>query len=83
MINYNRVTINNPTDREMKLMTAEEVAKYITERDGEPISVREVQRELRLGYIKGELIGGTYIVKESALKNYARRSPGRPKKIRR
>jgi hypothetical protein len=44
---------------------------------GKPISIRQVQREIREGRIKGEEIDGRYFVKESSLKHYQRRHRGR------
>jgi hypothetical protein len=60
----------------MKLLTTKQVADIISERTGYPISVRQVQNEIKKGYIKAEKIGGTYLIKESALKHYERRHPG-------
>lgn len=61
----------------MKLLTTQQVAELITEMTGSSISVRQVQREIHDGHIKYERkVGGAYLVKESALKNYQRRHPG-------
>lgn len=60
----------------MKLLTTKEIAEMITQRTGHSISIRQVQREIKEGYIKAEKIGGTYLIKESALNHYERRHPG-------
>lgn len=60
----------------MKYLTTKQVADIIAERTGHPISVRQVQKEIKNGYIKAELIGGNYLIKESALNHYERRHPG-------
>ncbi|HJY21810.1 MAG TPA: hypothetical protein VJ279_02925 [Hanamia sp.] len=60
----------------MKLLTTRQVAELIAEKTGQPISVRQVQQEIKNGYIKAEKIAGTYLVKESALNHYERRHPG-------
>jgi len=60
----------------MKLLTTKEVATMITEQTGQSIGVRQVQKEIKAGYIKAEKIGGTYLIKESALHHYERRPPG-------
>ncbi len=60
----------------MKLLTTKQVAAIIAERTGHPISVRQVQKEIKSGHIKGEKIGNTYMVKENALNHYERRHPG-------
>ena len=59
-----------------KLLTTKQAAEIIAERTGYPISVRMVQKEIKAGYIKAEKIGGTYLIKESALNHYQRRHPG-------
>lgn len=72
-------------DMTVKLLTALQVMELINsqpnyccppEKKGKPIGKSQVIREIRDGYIKGELIGGRYLVKETALKNYVRRHPG-------
>ncbi|VVC76014.1 hypothetical protein AQUSIP_13150 [Aquicella siphonis] len=60
----------------MKLLTTHEVAAYITEKTGHPMSVRQVQHEIKIGKIKAEKIAGTYLVKPQALEHYKRRHPG-------
>lgn len=60
----------------MKLLTTKDIARMIAEKTGHPISVRQVQKEIKAGYIKAEKIGGTYLIKESALNHYERRHPG-------
>jgi hypothetical protein len=60
----------------VKLLTTRQVAEIISERSGYPMSARQVQREIKEGYIKAEKISGTYLVKESALNHYERRHRG-------
>jgi hypothetical protein len=60
----------------MKLLTTRQVAEIITQRSGNPISIRQVQKEIKAGYIKADKIGGTYLIKEAALNHYERRHPG-------
>ncbi len=60
----------------VKLLTTKQVAEIISERSGYAMSTRQVQREIKEGYIKAEKIGDTYMIKESALKNYQRRHRG-------
>lgn len=60
----------------MKLLTTQQAADIITERTGKPMSVRQIQKEIKAGYIKAEKYGRTYLIKESALNHYERRHPG-------
>lgn len=60
----------------MKLLTTKQAAEIISERSGYPMSPRQVQKEIKAGYIKAEKIGGTYLIKESSLNHYERRHPG-------
>lgn len=60
----------------MKLLTTKQVAEIITQRTGHSISVRQVQKEIKNGHIKGEKMGNTYLIKENALNHYERRHPG-------
>jgi hypothetical protein len=60
----------------MKLLTTKQATVIIAEKTGHPMSARQVQREIQNGYIKAEKIGGTYLIKESALSHYERRHPG-------
>lgn len=60
----------------MKLLTTKQVAEIIAQRTGHPVSARQIQNEIKAGYIKAEKIGGVYLIKESALNNYERRHPG-------
>jgi hypothetical protein len=60
----------------MTLLTTKQVAVIIAERTGHPMSARQVQREIKNGYLKAEKIGGTYLIKENALNHYERRHPG-------
>jgi hypothetical protein len=60
----------------LRVLSAKQVADYLTERDNKPLSKRQVLREIKNGHIQGELIDGRYLVKESALKNYERRTQG-------
>jgi len=64
----------------MRLLSTKEVANIISERTGKEISPRQVQREIKSGYIKAEKIGGQYVIKESALNHYKRRHSGVQKK---
>jgi excisionase family DNA binding protein len=72
-INY---VVNNISDDDVKELTTKEIAELIERITGKPISVRQVQREIKSGHIKAETMGGMYLVRESALKNYKRRHPG-------
>jgi len=60
----------------MKLLTTRQAAEIITKQSGNPISIRQVQKEIKAGYIKADKIGGTYLIKQSALNHYERRHPG-------
>jgi hypothetical protein len=74
----------------VRLLTAKQVMEEINSRPdyccppgkkAKPIAKRQVINELKDGYIKGELIGGRWLAKETALNNYVRRSPGaKPRK---
>lgn len=61
----------------MKLLSTKEAAVIIAERTGKPISVRQVQHEIKNGYIKAQRIGNLqYAIYESDLQNYVRRKTG-------
>lgn len=75
-LRHNYIRNGQQGNDDMKLLSAKEVAEYLTERDKKSIKEREVLDEIKKGYIKAEKIGGRYIIKESSLKNYKRRKPG-------
>jgi hypothetical protein len=83
LISDNRDSINS-RDGDMKLLSTKQAAELITLLTGKKITRREVSREVKKGKIKAELIvGGTYLIKESTIRNYKRRKPGpRPKRKR-
>jgi hypothetical protein len=60
----------------MKLLTTHDVAAYITEKTGRPMSIRQVQHEIKIGKLKAEKIAGTYLIKQHDLEHYHRRHPG-------
>jgi len=62
--------------KKQKLLSSQEVAEYLTKRDGKPISIRGVQFEIKKGYIKAIKKGGSYVVDKDDLKNYKRRPTG-------
>ncbi len=62
---------NLTMELKMKYLTTEEVSARIG------VSVRQVQREIKNGYIKAEMKSGVYLVKESYLINYKPRHPGK------
>ncbi len=61
----------------MKLLSTKEVAKYLSEMTGKPMSVRQVQHEIFIGRIIAKKIGHSYVVEERHLKHYVRRPPGK------
>lgn len=64
---------------EVKYLTTTEVAAILSAKNDEPISPRQVQREIKNGYLQGEKFGNTYMIKPSALNHYERRPRGAKK----
>lgn len=60
----------------MNYLTTKQIAELVAERTGRPVSVRQIQREIKSGRIKAEKIGGQYLIRENALNHYERRHPG-------
>lgn len=60
----------------MKLLTTREVAAYITEKTGRPMSDRQVRHEIQIGKLKAEKVAGTYLLKQHDVDHYQRRHPG-------
>ncbi|HXS60813.1 MAG TPA: hypothetical protein VN703_08390 [Candidatus Sulfopaludibacter sp.] len=66
-----------------KPLTTKDAAKIISELTGKPMSVRQVQTEIKKDHLKAELIGGVYFIEMSAIKRYKRGHVGHPRqKIR-
>jgi len=61
----------------MKYFSTKEVAEIITKKTGKPISMRQVQHEIKKGFIIADRIGKRiYIISEESIENYTRRKPG-------
>ncbi len=58
----------------MDLLSTKEVAERLG------VSVQRVQALVKAGRLPAQMIGGTYIIKESDLKLVEDRKPGRPRK---
>ena len=58
----------------MNLLSTKEVAEKLG------VSVQRVQAMVKAGRLPAQMIGGTYIIKESDLKLVEDRKPGRPPK---
>ena len=58
----------------MNLLSTKEVAERLG------LSVQRVQAMVKAGRLPAQMIGGTYIIKESDLKLVEDRKPGRPPK---
>ena len=62
----------NERRESMKLLSSKEAAAIIAEKTGRPMSMRQVQQEIKDGHLKAEKIGRIYFIKESALSHYER-----------
>lgn len=65
------------------LLSTAQAAKLIAERTGKPLSQRQLQHEIQLGYLKAEKIAGIYLIHPKDIERYQRRHRGvQAKKIK-